>query len=147
MFSVKAGRTDEGIVIEAEHPYIFDRLKLPATKASIAEMFESYGTVRVAFRGTEEVCEKVKSVDEEASITVPPAKHETSPVSEPEASPQAEAPLQEAQPARHEPSAFDKYRHELTMLGADPKIIFIRHKEKDETESQEDSTLQGDDDE
>ncbi|MBQ7544206.1 MAG: DNA polymerase III subunit gamma/tau [Synergistaceae bacterium] len=143
MFSVKAGRTPEGIVIEAEHPYIFDRLKLPAHKSALADMFGSYGTVKIAFMGTEEVCEKLgnalaDNLAEEAS-TVPPQP--------PSPEPEEASPAQVSPSVRQGRLTFEVYRNELAMMGASPEIIFIRRKEKDETESAEDSTLQGDDEE
>ena len=53
---------------------------------------------------------------------------------------------EEAQDTRNTPSAFDKFKRELTQLQTKPEIIFIKHSEQDESIDETDYEEEGDDD-
>lgn len=133
LFKVKAYKTDVGIVIEAEHPYTWDRLINDTISSKIAAIFESFGTVTLSFHGERKVCKKYVNVLDEAGVD-----EERLQILEEAAAPEGTANIEHVAPHK---SVFDKYKQQFMILGARPEELFIRHmdvaEEDDNAEMQE----------
>ncbi len=162
LFDVKAGHLDGTLVLEVEHPYCYDRLRLPEHASKLTEMFSSYEKVILRFRGEENVCKFIPSVElpGQEQNTPPPARkavpvmpvspapvHEELPEPEPEPQQPEPQPVQAA-PSTHKytPSSLEKYRRVLANLGANPEVLLTKRFEEEETTTDEDLQLEGEND-
>ena len=162
LFDVRTAKQDGAIVLDVEHPYCYDRLRLDANSSKLAEMFSSYGEVRLRFREEESVCKVIPKIELPGQVPQVPApvrkaapKRTPAPV--PEELPEPEpvpAPTQEPErkspPAtrKYTPSVLDKYRNALASWGANPEVLLTKRIEQEEDHStDEDLQLEGDNDE
>ena len=157
MFDVKAWRLDGTLVLDVEHAYSYDRLTIDVNSSKLAEMFGSYGEVRLRFGNEEKICRVIPHVElpgSQEAETVHVRKAVLVKPLEPEPAEPLEPQEQEQKP-KHEPpavkkytpSAFDKYRTALAQLGANPDLVFLKRFEEEETASDEDLQMEGDNDE
>ena len=153
LFDVRPGKLDGALVLEVEHPYCYDRLRLDANSSKLAEMFSGYGKVILRFGEEERGCEKIPHIElpglqaDTAAPVMPPAPApaelpEPVPEPEPELRPKHSAPAT----SKYTPSAFDKYRNALASWGANPEVLLNTHIEKEDNTNNEDLKLEGDND-
>ena len=156
LFGVKTGKIDGTLVIDAEHPYSFDRLRVDENSSKLAEMFSNYGKVTLRFKDEEKICEVIPRVELPSSQTrdtapAPKPAPVELPVFEPEPAELPEPPEPQKNVTRtvskYTPSAFEKYRLALAHLGVNPEIVLSQRIEAEDDASDEDLQQEGDNDE
>ena len=156
LFGVKTGKIDGTLVIDAEHPYSFDRLKVDENSSKLAEMFSNYGKVTLRFKDEEKICEVIPRVELPSSQTrdtapAPKPAPVELPAFEPEPAELPEPPEPQKNVTRtvskYTPSAFEKYRLALAHLGVNPEIVLSQRIEAEDDASDEDLQQEGDNDE
>lgn len=143
MFNVKVIKHEGELVLEAEHPYCSERLRNDRNANILAKAFSDYGKIILRYDGQED---KTCEIHEDLLVLAAQPKEEAAvPKSKPKF-PENEFHKEEADPEQktlhvmREPSIFDKYRHELAMLGVQLEIILVKHKEIEENENDDENT-------
>ena len=160
LFDVRAGRQNGTLVLDVEHPYCYDRLRLDVNSSKLAEIFGNYGKVILRYRMEETVCERIEHVKipgTESKTPAPapkpapvhidlPEPTKLEPASEPVPAPKQEQPATASH--SYAPSVLDKYRNEFARWGASPEVLLTKRIEPEEsTSNDEELQLEGDNDE
>ena len=123
--------SDHGLVLDVEHAYCLDRLKVTQNSAKLSAMFGKFGKVWVGRNRDYEECPQPIDIKTPAKTEQP----EPAQVFEPEQEflSEPETPKAQTQVMGQKLSAFDEYRRLLAIWGAKPEIILVKHKEEDES--------------
>ena len=142
LFDVRPAVFDGSLVLDAEHIYCYEVLKIDKNAAALSEIFSKYNEVYLRFGSTEHICPKFTPLEETAPKVETERVNENFDVPEPEG--------QNEQIEVKTVSAFSKIRGELMRLGVKPEILFVRHKELQEQEEETadyDTDTEGDNEE
>ena len=130
LFDVRPAVFDGTLVLEAEHRYCYEVLKIDKNAADLSGIFSKYSEVCLRFGSTEYICPKPTPL-EEAAPKVEPESEQNSKISY-YRSPESEAPDEQISESPAEDktvSVFSKIRGELMRFGVKPEVLFIKHKE------------------
>ena len=144
LFDTNAFLHGDSLVIDVEHPYCYDRLRVDSHQAQLNNMFTKYS--RVILRHGKEQTECRAHNDSPGQLTTPEAKLKTTEsqtysIPEEYTETPDEPEIPETVPFMLEKSVFDEYVHDLMMLGAGSEVILRKRKEaQEEPEDSEDSS-------
>ena len=128
LFDVRPAEIDGSLLLEAEHRYCYEFLRIDRYAADLSDIFSSYNEVYLRFGSSEYLCPKRKPSQEAAPTVEPESERKKfdTPEPEPEPAPSEDKPV----------SAFSKIRGELLRLGVKPEVLFIKHKELQEQDDE-----------
>ena len=136
LYDARPYERDGNLILDMEHIYCYEVLRMSKNSAALSKIFEDYKAVILKFGTAECTCASYEVAQPQPQKTAPEVDEQIAPRDDEE----------EAQDTRNTPSAFDKFKRELTQLQTKPEIIFIKHSEQDESIDETDYEEEGDDD-
>ena len=148
LFDVRPLIENNCLMLDVEHAYCYDRLKLGENAVKLTEMFkEKYGQVYLCYKNEkpypcpERPNFRPKLPDDAANI--PDTKSldvlllpKTENTSQAAAAPQAEnSSPDEFSAITHEASGIDTVRRQLAMLGANPEVLLRFHRQNNDNDN------------
>ena len=142
------------LVLDMEHKYCYEVLRVYRTAFEIGELFPNYENVILRYMLSEFTCPKIENEPQQPETHNPDAKPELELLPEfdlppaPDIIPESDEPQE-----KHEPSAFREFIQSLTRLKARPEVILQKKKdsqednESDNDESETESESEGENEE
>ncbi len=134
LFDVRPAEFEGALLLEAEHSYCYQLLRVDKNAAALSEIFSKYNEVYLRFGSIEYLCPKPAPIEEAAPIVEAEGEQNSKVFDYRSPEPKAED-----EPATSEVktvSAFSKIRGELLRFGVKPEVLFIKHKELQEQDDE-----------
>ncbi|MBR1657857.1 MAG: DNA polymerase III subunit gamma/tau [Synergistaceae bacterium] len=165
MFDARPFRRGEGIVIDMQHVYCFEVMRLDRNSAELAEIFADYGNVILRYGTNEYQCQKIfeaapESLSTKTNEQKPSARQKINPfiaefiasdsdmpVQESSGQSSTDRPDSETSKTKQAPSIFSELLQNLRGMGLKPEVVLLKHSEADESSLKAEEQDDNDDDE
>ncbi len=139
MFDTRPYRRGDDVILDFEHRYCFEVMRVDRNAGEIAEIFSVYGDIVLKFREAEYTCVKFETapIAENFTETEKPRQQRAKDIIGELISTEQDKPS--PPPEAKSNSAFGDLMQKLKAIGLRPEMILLKHSESESDDTEQDS--------
>ena len=139
MFDTRPYRRGDDVILDFEHRYCFEVMRVDRNAGEIAEIFSVYGDIVLKFREAEYICVKFETapIAENFTETEKPRQQRAKDIIGELISTEQDNPS--PTPEAKSNSAFGDLMQKLRAIGLRPEMILLKHSESESDDTEQDS--------